>query len=525
MVGAALLLGAGAGSLPLLDPDESRFARTSVEMQASGDPVTPTFEGRPRLVKPPLLHWIQVALFRIAGPTELAARLPSIVASLGSLALVGWIARRRFGREGALWAAAVLGTMPLFVAVGRLGTLDALLSVHILAAVALDIAEPDEVGRFRALAIGGLLGLAFLAKGPVGVALPLLMMLAGRTACGREILPAGRSVAQGVAAWCVVVLPWGLTFVGRVGPAETLEILRSEALGRFFSGAAHGEPVWFVTAVVVAGTFPWVGPFAVGLARSAFRRSEPESRTAVYAGAAFLAGVVFFSASQSKLANYVLPLAPFAAIVAVWELGQALSDPRERVAASALLTSGLGAAALGLWLAPPIWPASPGAGFASVGGLVLGAGSIVSLVGLVARRPRWVWAAATVASALLAATALMLLAPEIARRRTAAYLIDEVPGLRDPTRAVVTVDMKVPSLTFYLGRAPEEVSLADLETRIDRDDAPWYVFDRDDVSHAAPPILARIVETGRQGKYVVYQERSDALPPPPRALDDAGGGG
>ena len=59
MAAGALLLSLGAGSLPLLDPDESRFARTSVEMVRSGDLVVPHFEGQPRLVKPPLLHWIQ----------------------------------------------------------------------------------------------------------------------------------------------------------------------------------------------------------------------------------------------------------------------------------------------------------------------------------------------------------------------------------------------------------------------------------------------------------------------------------
>jgi len=55
---AAVLLFAGVTSVPLLDPDESRFARTSVEMLRSGDPVVPLFGGEPRLVKPRLVQWI-----------------------------------------------------------------------------------------------------------------------------------------------------------------------------------------------------------------------------------------------------------------------------------------------------------------------------------------------------------------------------------------------------------------------------------------------------------------------------------
>ena len=59
LVIAALLLAYGAPSLPLWDPDEARFARTSVEMVRSGDIVVPHFEGQPRIVKPPMVHWVQ----------------------------------------------------------------------------------------------------------------------------------------------------------------------------------------------------------------------------------------------------------------------------------------------------------------------------------------------------------------------------------------------------------------------------------------------------------------------------------
>ena len=108
---ATVLLGLGAASIPLFDPDEARFARTSLEMQRSGDPVVPTFEGQPRLIKPPLLHWIQSSLFSVFGTGEWVVRLPSILATLGTLLLTGVVARRRFGEQGALWAIVVKDDM------------------------------------------------------------------------------------------------------------------------------------------------------------------------------------------------------------------------------------------------------------------------------------------------------------------------------------------------------------------------------------------------------------------------------
>ena len=122
----ALTLVARSGSIPLMETDESRFARTSVEMQRAHDPVVPHFEGQPRLVKPPLLHWLQASLFATLGFSSLAARLPAALATLLSVFLVAAVVRRRFGEEGAFWTAAVLATIPLVVILGRVGTLDAL---------------------------------------------------------------------------------------------------------------------------------------------------------------------------------------------------------------------------------------------------------------------------------------------------------------------------------------------------------------------------------------------------------------
>ena len=63
------------------------------------------------------------------GPTALATTAllrhgrspddPAVAASLGTILLTAWVARRRFGPEGQLWAAACVATTPLIVALGR----------------------------------------------------------------------------------------------------------------------------------------------------------------------------------------------------------------------------------------------------------------------------------------------------------------------------------------------------------------------------------------------------------------------
>jgi len=515
---SAVLLLAGAASVPLLDPDESRFARTSVEMLRSGDPVVPRFGGQPRLVKPPLLHWVQSSLFSLVGPREWAARLHAAVATLGSLLLLGWIARRRYGREGAAWTAVVFITMPLALIPGRVGTLDALLAVHVLAVVGLDIAGEELVGRYRAAATGALLGLAFLVKGPVGVILPLLIMLAGRTAARRGILPSSRSVLHALAAWSVVVLPWGLAFIRRVGSGATLLTLRHEVLERYFAGSAHPEPPWFFLAVAAVGFLPWLAPLIIGLIRAWRMRRDPGAETAVYAAAGLLVGLVFFSLGRGKVAGYIVPLVPLAALLVTWELGREIAAPRRHTLGPTLLAATLASSSvlLGLAAVPRLDGAERTVSLA--GAICFAVGALIAIVGAIRRRPRQVYAAAAGATAGFLLMLVLVLFPAIGKTHSAAALIDAVPQLRE-ARPLVTVEVRIPSLMFYLDRVPEVLDLQRLEERLAHEDRPLFVLADVDLPSVPVSVAAGLVEIGRHGKYRVF-ERSPADPP---KLDDPTG--
>lgn len=492
-------------SLPLLDPDEARFARTSVEMQRSGDRVVPTFEGEARLVKPPLVHWIQSALFDLLGVEPWVARLHAVAATLGTILLVGSVARRRFGDEGAFWSVAILGTMPLVLGVAHLGTLDALLMLHVTAFVALDLVSDDEPTHARAAALGALAGLAFLVKGPVGVVLPLLLVLAGRTASRRPVVPDLRTLLVATVAAFAVTAPWVLALIERVGLATAWDVVRAEALERYFAGEAHVEPPWFYAKIAAVGWLPWLAPVACALWNAA---RGPASPTARYLAAALAAGFVFFSLGASKLAVYVLPLAPLAALLVTAEIGRDLGDRSGRgsAAASVVATTIVLAIVLPLVGARLIGP-QRNAAFLGAG--IYAATALVAGLGFVLRRRRLVWGATAGGAAAFMVAAVALLLPDLARSRTSAYLIDTVPALREP-RPIVTVDMRVPSLTLYLDRAPETVDRTHLADRLGRDDDALYVIDEADLPRVEAVLRSRLREIGAQGKYRVYERSSAA---------------
>ena len=499
----------GLGAAPLLDPDEARFARTSVEMLRSHDFVVPTFEGAPRLVKPPLLHWVQASLFRAFGQSELVARLPAAMSAFVSLLLVAWIGWKRFGDEGAAWAATFFATMPLVVVTGRIGTLDALLSVHVLAVLVLDLTQPDRTGLQKGAAIGGLLGLAFLVKGPVGVALPLVMMLAGRTACGRDVLPSVRTVVTSMLAWSAVVLPWGLVFLQRVGSGTAMGTLRTEALTRYFEGTAHVEPWWFYGKVGLVAFLPWAAPLLVGIVRGLASGRDRESPTGPYAAAAFAAGLVFFSLGRGKLPNYLVPLAPVAALAIAFELGQELVDPKRRRLGPSLLAATLVATAVVLGVGASRGFQGPARWVIIAAAVAYGIAAVVALAATALSRPRWVYGAASGATLSLLLMVVTVAPPLIGAARSAKGLVEALPILAS-SRPLVLVDRQLPSLTYYLDRVPEKVAGAQLGTRLDRDDAPLVIVSESDFVKLHADVRRRLRPLGRFEKLAVYEDNSSS---------------
>ena len=61
------------GTIPLLDPDEGRYAEITREMLATGDYVTPHLNGVAYLEKPPLYYWGTALGLTLFGENEFGA--------------------------------------------------------------------------------------------------------------------------------------------------------------------------------------------------------------------------------------------------------------------------------------------------------------------------------------------------------------------------------------------------------------------------------------------------------------------
>jgi len=371
-----LLLCAWGGYAPLFNPDEGRYASASLEMArgfdgGAPDWVVPHLNGVPRLNKPPLVYWCCAAAIRLLGDSEMAGRLPSMLAGAG-VALLLWAWGRRAVDEATGRLAALVWLSATFpFASARTANTDMLLSAALALAtfgvwMAIDggAAEDDFApasGRGESLGHsasplhpsflrspelrGGLIagvgmGLALLAKGPVGALFPLITGLAALVASRRwRVLLSGRVwAALGVALAIALAMawPWVAAVSARV-PGFLRRFLIEENLGRY-SGAGGVEfhkpsPPWFYVPVVLLGLLPWSAFLLDGVRPG----SERQKRAFWFWGVWALVIIGVFSLSKTKLVSYVLPaFAPLSLLIAAFfaEQMQREAEPPAAGAAS-----------------------------------------------------------------------------------------------------------------------------------------------------------------------------------------------
>src|SRR5579862_2818619 len=102
-------------------------------MNRRGEWITPFFNGHPWFEKPILLYWVAKPCLALFG-NAIGPRLPSILATLGTYAVVGWFTKRRFGSAAAVLSVIALSSCLLVVGVGRMMLTDPLLLLTLTAA-------------------------------------------------------------------------------------------------------------------------------------------------------------------------------------------------------------------------------------------------------------------------------------------------------------------------------------------------------------------------------------------------------
>jgi 4-amino-4-deoxy-L-arabinose transferase-like glycosyltransferase len=500
------------GGPRLWDRDEPRNAGCAREMLEHGDLIVPTFNAELRTHKPVLLYWCIMSAYSVLGVSEFSARLPSALFAVGTTLCTWFIGRRLFSPQAGVWAAVALASSLMFGVAGRAATPDSVLIFCTTLAMALyvagtfrarfDAAPPDAPPQLvtpghyfpqhwpTAIAMYAAMGLAVLAKGPVGLVLPtavigmfLLLVrlpsqpLPPQLTLGTFLLRLVRPFEPvhflktcwymrpltAIFVVAAIAVPWywavGLATEGKFIEGFFLE----HNLGRATqSMEGHGGGMlWFYPLALLVGFFPF-SVFALPLAID----SAVQSRRRDGAQVGYLLAICWvcvyvglFSIARTKLPSYITPCYPGLALlagnfVARWSRG---ADGLARFwlpwsFASFALVGAIFAGVIPLVARRYL----PGEEWLGLLGLTPLAGGAFCLA-LAAIQNYKAAAGAFAASAVAFSTMLFAIGAQQADEHQTSHVILRAIQEHSPAPQVASYDVLEPSWVFYLGQPIREL--------------------------------------------------------------------
>ncbi len=318
LLAVGILYFSALGTIPLLEPDEGRYAEIPREMLSSGDFVTPHLNGVVYLEKPPLYYWGTAATLRMFGNTEFGARCFTAAVSVVGILLTYWMGYALAGWRTGLYSAIVLSTSFYYYVIGRLNTPDMTLAVMLTLCIfpAYMYHSGKTDNRAYLVLSYAAAGLAYLTKGLVGVVFPMAVLVLWLLFSRRHREIAKAFSLTGLLLFLAIVLPWTI-LVQRDNPDFLWFFFVHEQFLRYLTKIHHHtEPAWFFLPVLLAGFLPWIAFLRRVAVSSRGARGTflpREDLVFLVSWASFI--VVFFSFSGSKLATYVAPAFPPLAVL------------------------------------------------------------------------------------------------------------------------------------------------------------------------------------------------------------------
>jgi len=324
--------------LAVMDVDASQYASISMEMVQGGRWLWVMHRGGDYLDKPPLLFWAAGSAFRVFGMSSWAYKLPSVLMALGGVWATYRFALLYYPVQVARHAAFILGSSVGFLLMCNDVRTDTLLMGSTALAV-WQFAAYIEHRKWRHW-IGAFffVGLAMLAKGPIGLVMPafavgahLMWQRDWRNLFRWEWL-------AGLLLTTVVLAPmcWGLWQQFDLHP-EKLVNGRTGVSGLYFFfweqsfGRITGENVWEndTSGFYFLHVYMWAFlPWSLVLVSSLWRLRPPywANLAEMYSVGGLVLTFVALSLSRYKLPHYIFITLPWAAVLVARYVHSAFSS-------------------------------------------------------------------------------------------------------------------------------------------------------------------------------------------------------
>jgi 4-amino-4-deoxy-L-arabinose transferase-like glycosyltransferase len=311
-----LLFFRGIGETPFYDKQEAREALVIWEIHNSGNWILPLRNGEEIPAKPPFYHWIGALISSTVGRVdELTARLPSAVLGTAGVLLTYATGAILWSRGAGLVSALVLSTSFEWRA-ARAARVDMALTFVLLCSFLFFFYLYETGGgRRKAVVLGILLGLAMLAKGPLGLVLPCFTFLTFLWT-KRDLVFLKRLHPFTVISVCALVAgSWYLSALWQGGKGFLFMVIKENfgtVIGR---GSGHPHPFWWYIPYLFQNMAPWSLFFpTLGVFLYRYRHRLADEKL-LYIAVWLLTVIIFFSVFSQKRTVYILSAYPAIALL------------------------------------------------------------------------------------------------------------------------------------------------------------------------------------------------------------------
>lgn len=302
------LYGYGMGKVGLSDPDETFYAETAKEMLHAKSFVTPLIFAKPQFEKPPMFYWLIILSSLFKGMNEFAVRFaPALFGTIGVMAIY-FLGNILFNRRTAIYASFILATNFLYLGLSRCALTDIVFSVFVLLSLLFFFNgyQNSNRRRFNLCLFFLFSALAVLTKGPLGILIPLFTIIPFLMIAKDFKFLKSLPWVWGIAIFVLVAFPWYILMA-----LKHKEFLRSfffqENIERFFVAEHKSSNRWyFYPSVFLGASFPWSILFPLLFVG----KEESFKKERLFLKCWFWFSLIFFTAAQSKLASYILPIYP-----------------------------------------------------------------------------------------------------------------------------------------------------------------------------------------------------------------------
>jgi len=304
------------GMVPLFDYDETIYAQTAADMMRLGQWIVPTANGLDFFEKPPFTYYLMDIAFKIFGENSFSARLPSALFTLFTAWLLFRFGEQRGDSRMGLWAALVFLSMFEVGLLAHAAILDAVLNFFIVGTLLYYLRWLTDHSMRNALICAAMMGLAVAIKGPVGVVVPVMVIVIDRLLVG-ALWQTLRRIPwlAALPVFMICASPWYVMIFWLHGYDFLYEFIWVHNIGRALHPMqGHGGGWHYYIVVFIVSSLPWLFWLPWLFRQCRLAGTEADIHLIRFAMIWLLSVIVLFSFAQTKLPHYISCVYPALAL-------------------------------------------------------------------------------------------------------------------------------------------------------------------------------------------------------------------